>query len=104
MPLRKSLTYDQGKEMSQHKTLAADLGLKVFFCHPHSSWERGTCKSQNVESVTPCPKALTSPKSLTSNSVPIRKYSMSVLARSSDGNLPLNFSINLHQKLIQTDP
>ncbi|MCF3649573.1 IS30 family transposase [Synoicihabitans lomoniglobus] len=33
--------------MSQHKTLAADLGLKVFFCHLHSPWERGTCESQN---------------------------------------------------------
>jgi transposase, IS30 family len=42
-----SLTYDQGKEMAQHKTLAADLGIKVFFCHPHSPWERGTCESQN---------------------------------------------------------
>ena len=45
--LRLSLTYDQGKEMSQHRTLAADLGLKVFFCHPHSPWERGSCESQN---------------------------------------------------------
>ena len=45
--MRLSLTNDQGKEMSQHKTLAADLGLKVFFCHPHSPWERGTCESQN---------------------------------------------------------
>lgn len=42
-----SLTYDQGKEMSQHKILATDLGLKVYFCHPHSPWERGTCESQN---------------------------------------------------------
>ncbi|MCC5023248.1 MAG: IS30 family transposase [Candidatus Synoicihabitans palmerolidicus] len=33
--------------MSQHKTLAADLGLQVFFCLPHSPWERGTCESHN---------------------------------------------------------
>ena len=46
-PLLKSLTYDQGKEMAEHKTLAADLKLQVFFCHPHSPWERGTCESQN---------------------------------------------------------
>ena len=46
-PLLKSLTYDQGKEMAQHKLLAADLALQVFFCHPHSPWERGTCESQN---------------------------------------------------------
>ena len=45
--LRQSLTYDQGKEMAEHKLLAADLDLQVFFCHPHSPWERGTCESQN---------------------------------------------------------
>jgi len=45
--LLKSLTYDQGKEMAEHKLLAADLKLQVFFCHPHSPWERGTCESQN---------------------------------------------------------
>lgn len=46
-PLRKTLTYDQGKEMAQHQILAADLQLKIFFCHPHSPWERATCESQN---------------------------------------------------------
>jgi IS30 family transposase len=46
-PLLKSLTYDQGKEMAEHRQLAADLKLQVFFCHPHSPWERGTCESQN---------------------------------------------------------
>lgn len=45
--LRLSLTYDQGKEMAEHQTLATDLGLKVFFCHAHSPWERATCESQN---------------------------------------------------------
>ncbi len=45
--LLKSLTYDQGKEMAEHKRLATDLNLQVFFCHPHSPWERGTCESQN---------------------------------------------------------
>lgn len=45
--LRKTLTYDQGKEMAEHPALAADLGLKVYFCHPHSPWERATCESQN---------------------------------------------------------
>ena len=46
-PLLKSLTYDQGKEMAEHKLLAAELKLQVYFCHPHSPWERGTCESQN---------------------------------------------------------
>ena len=43
----KSLTCDQGKEMAQPKLLAADINLPVFFCHPHSPWEGGTCESQN---------------------------------------------------------
>ena len=45
--LRKTLTYDQGKEMAEHATLATDLGLQMFFCHAHSPWERATCESQN---------------------------------------------------------
>ena len=45
--LRQSLTYDQGKEMAEHLILAANLQLKVFFCHAHSPWERATCESQN---------------------------------------------------------
>ena len=44
---RLSLTYNLCMEMSQHKTLDADLSLKVFFCHPHSRWKRVTCESQN---------------------------------------------------------
>jgi len=45
---RLSRTYDQGKEMSRHQILAADLGIKVFLCDPHSPmspWERGACES-----------------------------------------------------------
>ena len=35
-PMRQSFTYDQGKEMSRHKELAAETGVKVFFCDQHS--------------------------------------------------------------------
>lgn|SRR5512138_24209 len=45
--LRKTLTYDQGKEMAAHETLAARLKIRVFFAHPHSPWERGTCENTN---------------------------------------------------------
>ena len=44
-PLRKSFTYDQGKEMSRHVDLAAQPGVKVYFCDPHSPWQRGTCEN-----------------------------------------------------------
>ena len=39
--LRKTLTYDQGKEMALHEQLAAQTGLKIYFADPHSPWQRG---------------------------------------------------------------
>ena len=44
-PLRKSFTYDQGKEMSRHVDLAAQTDVKVYFCDPHSPWQRGSCEN-----------------------------------------------------------
>ena len=46
-PMRQSLTYDQGKEMSRHAELAAQTGVTVYFCDPHSPWQRGTCENTN---------------------------------------------------------
>jgi IS30 family transposase len=45
--LKKSMTYDQGKEMSQHEQLTIDIGIQVFFVHPGSPWERGTNENTN---------------------------------------------------------
>lgn len=45
--IRQTLTYDQGKEMALHKQLAEDTGLKIYFCDPHSPWQRGINENTN---------------------------------------------------------
>jgi IS30 family transposase len=45
--LRKSLTYDRGKEMALHKQIAADLNLTVYFADPHAPWQRGCNENTN---------------------------------------------------------
>ncbi len=46
-PLRKTLTYDRGKEMAEHERLAQRLAIQVFFADPHSPWQRGTNENTN---------------------------------------------------------
>ena len=46
-PLRKTVTYDQGKEMALHKQLTANTDMAVYFCDPHSPWQRGSNENTN---------------------------------------------------------
>jgi len=44
---KKSMTYDNGIEMARHEIITKKTGMKIYFAHPYSSWERGTNENTN---------------------------------------------------------
>ena len=57
--LRKTLTYDRGKEMAEHEQLAQRLAIQIFFADPSSPWQRGTNENTNGRCASTCPRART---------------------------------------------
>jgi len=45
--MRLSITYNQGREMAMHKKLTQQTGMSVYFCDPHSPWQRGSNENTN---------------------------------------------------------
>jgi IS30 family transposase len=83
--LRRSLTRDQGKEMSEHARFTVDSGVQVYFCDPNSRGSAKPTRTPTACCASTSRSAPTSPRSPRNNSTPSQQSSTADRARRLDG-------------------
>jgi hypothetical protein len=86
--LRRSLTWDHGREMAEHIQFTIDSGVRVYFCDPRSPWQRGTNENTNGLLANTCPRVPTYASSTRLRWMPSPLSSMAALDKPSASRHP----------------
>ena len=83
--LRRSLTWDQGKEMAEHVRFSVDTGVAVYFCDPKSLGSAAPTRTPTACCANTCRRTPTCPCTHSSSSAELHVHSTDALDRPSDG-------------------